>query len=189
MRPSGQYLMAPAGLIPMLAPVTADGVPLASFGKRFLATILDNVLVAFLASMVLPFFVDDFQNRAVAGMREWYGQLLTGQGTMSADLTHLVVLTTYAQIAATMVYGLITLSVWSRTLGQRVAGIAVCPADKGKDRIGWRQAIPRTLLWTLLSQGGSFLVVIQMVSVSLVLWHPRRQTLPDLVARTQVVRR
>jgi uncharacterized RDD family membrane protein YckC len=88
-----------------------------------------------------------------------------------------------------MVYGLVTLSVWSRTLGQRIVGIAVCPVDKGKERIGWRQAIPRTLLWTVLSQGPSVLVLIQMVSVSLALWHPRRQTLPDLIARTQVVRR
>ncbi len=181
--------MAPAGLISVIGPTTADDVPLASFSRRFLATILDNLLIAFVAGAVLPLFVDDFQNRAMAGMQEWYAQLVTGQGTMSADLTHLIVMTTYAQIAATMVYGLLTLSLWSRTLGQRIAGIAVCPADKGKDKIGWRQAIPRTLMWTLLSQGGSFLVLIQMVSVSLVLWHPRRQTLPDLMARTQVVRR
>jgi uncharacterized RDD family membrane protein YckC len=181
--------MAPAGLISVVGPKTADDVALASFARRFVATILDNLLVAFVASAVLPFVVDDFQNRAMAGIKEWYAQLFTGQGTMSAELTHLVVLITYAQIAATLVYGLLTLSLWSRTLGQRIAGIAVCPADKGKDRIGWRQAIPRTLMWTLLSQGGSFLVLIQMVSVSLVLWHPRRQTLPDLMARTQVVRR
>ena len=181
--------MAPAGLIRVVGPTTADDVALASFGRRFLATILDTLLVSFVASAVLPFFIDDFQNRALAGMREWYTQLVTGQGTMGADLTHLILITTYAQMAATMVYGLLTLSLWSRTLGQRIAGIAVCPADKGKEKIDWRHAIPRTLLWTVLSQGPSFLVLIQMVSVSLVLWHPRRQTLPDLIARTQVVRR
>lgn len=188
-RPPGQYLMAPAGLISVVGPTTADDIALASFGRRFLAAILDNLLVSFVASAVLPFVVNDFQTRALNGIQDWYTQLVSGQGTMSADLTHLIVITTYAQIAATIVYGLVTLSLWSRTLGQRIAGIAVCPADRGKDKIGWRQAIPRTLLWTLLSQGGRFLVLIQMVSVSLVLWHPRRQTLPDLIARTQVVRR
>ena len=181
--------MAPAGLISVVGPTTADDIALASFGRRFLAAILDNLLVSFVASAVLPFVINDFQTRALNGMQDWYTQFVSGQGTMSADLTHLIVITTYAQIAATLVYGLVTLSLWSRTLGQRIAGIAVCPADKGKDKIGWRQAIPRTLLWTLLSQGGNFLVLIQMVSVSLVLWHPRRQTLPDLIARTQVVRR
>lgn len=181
--------MAPVGLIPLVGPSTADDVALASFGRRFLATILDSLLVSFVASAVLPFFVHDFQNRAFAGMQEWYTQLVTGQSAMSADLTHLIVITTYAQIAATMVYGLVTLSLWSRTLGQRVVGIAVCPADKGKEKVGWLQAIPRTLLWAVLSLGPGYLVLIQMVSVSLVLWHPRRQTLPDLIARTQVVRR
>ncbi len=187
--PPGRYLMAPAGFIAVLGPKTADDVPLATFGRRFVATILDTVLVSFLASAVLPFFVTDFQNRALVGMQELFAVIRSGQGQVGADVAHLQTLVLYAVIALTFVYGSVTLSLWSRTLGQRIAGIAVCPTDQGKAKIGWRQAIPRTLMWTLLSQGPGFLVVIQMMSASLVLWHPRRQTLPDLIARTQVVRR
>jgi uncharacterized RDD family membrane protein YckC len=181
--------MAPVGLIPVLAPTTADGVALASFGRRFFATILDTVLVSSVASAVLPFFINDFQARVLNAMQELYAIVRSGQGEVSADVAHLQTILLYVVMAATFAYSLLTLVLWSRTLGQRVTGIAVCPADKGKEKIGWRQAISRTLLWTALSQGPGFLVLIQMVSVSLVLWHPRRQTLPDLIARTQVVRR
>ena len=191
-RPPGQYLMAPAGMIPMVGPTPAADVALASFGQRFVATIVDNVVVLVLAFGVIPLFVSDFQNRFWG--RLWSlseDRVAAGGGAieLGPDLVHLGTLVTYASIGISLLYGVVALSLWSRTLGQRIAGIAVCPADKGKDRIGWREAIPRTLLWTVLAQGGNFLVLIQMVSVSLVLWHPRRQTLPDLIARTQVVRR
>lgn len=187
--PYGPVSALPDAAVRGAGPLTPDGVRLASFWRRLLATIIDTFVVSLVVSSVLPFVVDDFQIRLLGAVDEWYQAALAGQTSVSADITHLMVIMTYALIAATTIYGLLSLSLWSRTLGQRLVGIAVCPTDKGAEKIGWRQAIPRTLLWTLLSQGGSFLVIIQMMSVSLVLWHPKRQTLPDMIARTQVVRR
>lgn len=169
---------------------TADGVPLASFGRRVAATIIDTVIVSFAVGVFLPFFITDAGARLEKGLRELYGILAAGgTGTMSTDLAHLQVILTYAVIGATIVYGLVSLGLFSRTLGQRLVGIAVCPADVGREKVGWQHALLRSLVWTLLSQGGGFLYIIHFMSISLALWHPRRQTLPDLLARTQVVRR
>jgi uncharacterized RDD family membrane protein YckC len=92
-------------------------------------------------------------------------------------------------MAFTVVYGVVSLSVWSRTLGQRIVGIAVSPIDKLSDKVGWAPALSRSLAWTVLSQGWGLFLILNAFSISMILWHPKRQTLPDLLARTQVVRR
>ena len=177
-----------------VAPVQPTAVPgavgLASFGRRFLATVIDNLLVSFAVSAVLPFFIGGFQDRLLAGFRSWYAGLLAGgQAALSDDLSHLVGIMTYVVMAVTVVYGVVSLSVWSRTLGQRIVGIAVSPVDKPSDKVGWVAALSRTLAWTVLSQQGGLLLILNAFSMSMILWHPKRQTLPDLLARTQVVRR
>ena len=163
---------------------------LASFGRRFLATVIDNVLVSFAVSAVVPFFISGFQDRVLTGFQAWYADLLAGgQAALSDDLSHLVVVMTYVGMAFTVVYGVVSLSVWSRTLGQRIVGIAVSPIDKLSDKVGWAPALSRSLAWTVLSQGGGLFLILNAFSISMILWHPKRQTLPDLLARTQVVRR
>jgi uncharacterized RDD family membrane protein YckC len=178
---------------PVVRPAAVPGeVRLASFGRRFLATVIDNLLVSFAVSAVLPFFVSGFQDRLLSGFQSWYVDLLAGgQAALSNDLSHLVVVMTYVAMPFTVVYGVVSLSVWSRTLGQRIVGIAVSPVDKTLDKVGWAPALSRSLAWTVLSQGGGgvVLLIVNAFSLSMILWHPKRQTLPDLLARTQVVRR
>jgi len=168
-------------------------VRLASFGRRFLATLIDNLLVSLGVSAVLPFFIGGFQDRLLTGFQSWYADLLAGgQAGLSDDLSHLLVVMTYVGMAFTVVYGVVSLSVWSRTLGQRIVGIAVSPIDKLSDKVGWAPALSRSLAWTVLSQGGGgggLFLILNAFSISMILWHPKRQTLPDLLARTQVVRR
>lgn len=171
-------------------PVAAAATGLASFGRRLVATIIDNLLVSAVITAVMSVVIHDFQNRVLAGMQVLYHEVLVGgQSTLPDDLSHLLMLMTYAVIIATVAYGIVCLGVWSRTLGQRVAGIAVCPVDKHADKVGWSRGLARSLAWTLLSQGGGLFLAVNAVSVSMVLWHPKRQSLPDLLARTQVVRR
>ena len=157
-----------------------------------MAAVLDSVLVWLVIFSLLPLFVSDFQDRF------WGAILALGEATaasngqavaMTNDLIHVGVLVTYSLLGATVAYGLVALMFWSRTLGQRALGIAVSPVDRGKDRIKVPAALSRTLLWTLLSQGGELLLLPQLISFSLIMWHPKRQSLPDLLARTQVVRR
>jgi uncharacterized RDD family membrane protein YckC len=160
--------------------------------RRVIASVLDNVLLSLVIFSVLPVFVSDFQSRF------WGAFYRLGEATaaangqavpMSDDLTHMRDLVMYSLLGATVAYGLIALMLWSRTLGQRALGIAVTPLDRGKDRIKGPAAFSRTLLWSLLAQGGDFFLLLQLISFGLILWHPKRQSLPDLIARTQVVRR
>ena len=163
---------------------------LASFGRRLVATVIDNVLVSFAITAVMPLFVSDFQNRVISGMQVLYADVLAGgQNGFTDDLNHLLVIMTYTVIAVTVLYGAVSLGLWSRTLGQRLMGIAVSPVDQPADKVGWNRGIARSMAWTLLSQGGGLFLIVNAFSVSMVLWHPKRQSLPDLLSRTQVVRR
>jgi uncharacterized RDD family membrane protein YckC len=170
--------------------VVAAPTTLASFGRRFVATVIDNLLVSFVVAAVLPFFINDFQNRVIIGMKALYAAVLAGdQNGITVDLNHLFEIMTYALIGVTLLYGFVSLGVWSRTLGQRVVRIAVSPVDLPTESAGWSRGVARTLVWALLSQGTGLLLIIYVFSISMVLWHPKRQSLPDLLARTQVVRR
>ena len=168
--------------------VAATPTTLASFGRRFVATVIDNVLITFLIVAAMPFFVNDFQNRVMSGGRAFYAAFLAGnQDMVTADFTHVMNIVTYTQMGVTVVYGALCLGLWSRTLGQRLLSIAVSPVDQPADRVGWNRGIARSLAWTLLSQGGGFFLIVFAFSLSMILWHPKRQSLPDLLARTQVV--
>lgn len=163
---------------------------LASFWRRTVATLIDNFVVSLVSLAALSVAVQDFQSRLVGGMQSWYTALETNRGALpSDDITHLVTVLNYTLLATSFVYGAIFLSLWSRTPGQRLAGIALAPPERPQEGIDWRRAIPRSLTWSLLSLGGGFLLIPYVMSLSMVLWHPRRQTIPDLLARTLVVRR
>ena len=187
-------IQRPAPVVPprAVAPPTAvaTGTTLASFGRRFLATVIDNLLVSFAVTAVMPFFIGGFQDRVLAGMQALYADVLAGgQAGFSDDLNHLLVIVTYSMIATTVLYGTVSLGLWSRTIGQRISSIAVSPVDKPTEKVGWNRALARSLAWTLLSEGGGVFLIVNAFSISMILWHPKRQTLPDLLARTQVVRR
>jgi len=176
---------------PLVQPTAVPGdATLASFGRRFLATVIDNLLVSFAVTAVMPFFIGGFQDRVLAGLQALYADVLAGgQAGFTDDLNHLVVIVTYAMIATTVLYGTVSLGLWSRTIGQRISSIAVSPVDKPTEKVGWNRGLARSLGWTLLSQGGGLFLIVNAFSLSMILWHPKRQTLPDLLARTQVVHR
>lgn len=163
---------------------------LASFGQRFLASVIDCFLVIFVIAAVLPLFVNDFQARVMGGWQDILSSYRsTGTVGLPDDLVHLMSILNMVTIVATVLYGVLTLGLWSRTAGQRIVGIAVSPVGKPAERVGWSRGIARTLAWTLLSQGAGLLFYANLFSVTMIWWHPKRQTVPDLLAMTQVVRR
>lgn len=186
------------GFRPIVRPVVVVPPPvavatpatLASFGRRTVATLIDTLLVVWAVTGVVPIFVTNFESRAWAGMKDYIAAVAGGgQGTFTDDLSHLSMILTFSLIGATLVYGGICLGLWSRTLGQRITGIAVAPVEQPAEKVGWNRGIARTLAWTLLSQSTGLLLILNAFSVTMAVWHPKKQTLPDLLARTQVVRR
>ena len=67
-------------------------------------------------------------------------------------------------------------------------GLRVVPLDEGRatGRLEWSRVIARALIWVL--PGALSLRILTVADVLLPLWHPKRQTLHDLAARTQVVK-
>ncbi len=173
-------------------PATPDSVPLASFGRRVVASVIDRILVSFLAAIVRTIGFPDSAAEMTAAMEAWIAALQASGGAappsdaLNAQLTVLTVVTA----VATFIYGVVLLGVSSRTFGQRMLGLTVVPVGEGEAKLGWPSTVSRSLAWTVLSNGtGTVMLIVQLISVSMAIWHPKRQTLPDLLARTQVVRR
>ncbi len=171
--------------------VTADGVPLASWGERFAATLVDWVVNVLLVAIVLTVAVKDFWARYSAESTAWADAVLAGQAdllSLSPELIHLGTVMTTTAAGVSLLYGVVLLGLWGATLGQRLLRLRVVPYGRGSAKLGWLQAVVRTAVWTILAQGGSFLLIVQLVNVLMPLWHPHKQTIHDLLARTQVVK-
>lgn len=175
-------------------PTTGDGVPLASWGRRVLATILDSFLLSMAASVLLVLVNPAFVERVGADMESWLQGLrgLTDPTQVPPPpLTELDLgLMTAVQAGATLAYGILMLHFVGATIGQLALGIRVTPTDQGRRQGGlpWLTAVLRSAAWTVLASGYSLIALVQVVSVLLPLFSAKRQTIPDLLARTQVVR-
>jgi uncharacterized RDD family membrane protein YckC len=63
------------------------------------------------------------------------------------------------------------------------------PLDQGRyaGKLAWPSIIMRVAVW-VLPAASSFLLIVRLADVLFPLWQLRRQTLHDIVARTQVVK-
>lgn len=188
------YLAGPGPVVSRQAVATADGVPLAGWWWRALAGLVDAVLVGTVSGLLtLPFYRD-----LLGALRTFWGEAMRAAQTggappatpnfaamMSGTDQLLVVLVTFVIGAA---YHVPLLRARGATLGLLACGLRVVPVDEGRStvRLTWSCVVVRTLLWVL--PGALSLRILTVADVLLPLWHPKRQTLHDLAARTQVVK-
>jgi uncharacterized RDD family membrane protein YckC len=95
---------------------------------------------------------------------------------------------TSVTLALQMIY-LVTFLRWkAATPGQLVCGLKVVPLDVGLSHnpLPWPVILLRSAIWVLPGALG-VLVVFKLIDALFPLWHPKRQTLHDLAAHTQVV--
>ncbi|MGI3786319.1 MAG: RDD family protein [Janthinobacterium lividum] len=183
-----------AGVASGQARATADGVPLAGWWWRALAGLIDSLITGTVTLLAtFPLYRGLF-----TAFGTWYSQMMRaaqsgGQppaspnfaGMMTGSDQLLVMLVTFA---IGMAYHLPLLRLRGATLGQLACGLRVVPLDEGRSagRLPWPSVLVRALLWVL--PGALSLRILTVADVLLPLWHPRRQTLHDLAAHTQVVR-
>lgn len=186
---------APPPGVSRQAVTTADGVPLAGWWWRALAGLIDAVLVGTVCLLAtLPFYRD-----LLGAFRTFWDAALRAASTgapapatpnfaamMSGTDQLLVVLVTFV---IGMAYHLPLLRVRAATLGMLACRLRVVPLNQGRSTgpLTWSCVLVRALLWVL--PGALSLRILTVADVLLPLWHPKRQTLHDLAARTQVVRR
>jgi uncharacterized RDD family membrane protein YckC len=190
-RPLG-YATARAGSVQ--ASTTADGVLLATWWWRVLAVLIDNMITTAIVTVItfplwrslyatlVSYFnaVLDAQQSGVTPPTLNPTDLISGTGQLIVTSVTLVV---------GVVYHAGFLRWKSATPGKLICGLRVVPVDRGHypGPLAWNSIGIRVAVWVLPSIS-AFLGLITLVDVLFPLWHPKRQALHDIAAKTQVVR-
>ena len=232
--PYASFSVAKAGPVPVLKPgtipptahpqamgqvqgvTTADGVRLAGWWWRVLATILDSVLLG----VVMMFIVQAIPN-LMTGLQSWMSDVLSGAlnaaGTIPAftdaayGLERPMMIYLVISLLVSCLYAFVMLKLAGATLGQLACGLRVVPTDVGQHRGGLPTGtvLARTGMYTVIPQAISLIstalmfandqsmlsTILSVASLYPVLnalwgaWDSKRQCWHDKVAHTQVVRR
>jgi uncharacterized RDD family membrane protein YckC len=176
------------------ATTTADGVPLASWWWRAVAALIDIVIVATIVT-IITFGV---WRSLYAAWVSYFNAVLDAQSQGVApppvNLTDLIsannqLIVTVATLGIGMLYHVGFLRWKSATPGKLICGLRVVPVDRGLDMgpLPWSSVLIRAAIWVLPSIS-SLLGFITVVDALFPLWHPKRQALHDIAAKTQVIR-
>jgi uncharacterized RDD family membrane protein YckC len=92
-------------------------------------------------------------------------------------------------LAISVIYQVAFLRWRGATPGMLLCGLRVVPVDHGhsRDPLAWSSLLVRAFIWAAPNVYTLF-VLVWLADVLFPLWHPKRQTLHDLAARTQVVK-
>jgi uncharacterized RDD family membrane protein YckC len=174
--------------------MTADGVLLASWWWRALAAIIDYLIISAIVGIVcFPIWRSLYGawSNYINGVLEAQRQ---GVAPPTVSLTDLIsgtdqLILTVASLAVGMLYHVAFLRWKSATPGKLICGLRVVPVDRGRDPgpLAWSPAIIRTSIWVVPGIS-SLLSLITVADALFPLWHPKRQAIHDLVAKTQVIR-
>jgi uncharacterized RDD family membrane protein YckC len=179
----------PAAPSALRRPTTADGVPLAGWWWRVLAVVIDGLIIGVLTLVpTAPIYV-----RVIRRMLDYMATQPPGTVPDPAVISNLIgqrdqMLLAVAQIAVALVFHVTFLRWKAATPGKLLLGLRVVPVDRGRNTepLSWGTILLRSVLW-VVPGAMAYLLIFQLVDVLLPLWHPKRQSLHDLAARTQVV--
>ncbi len=143
----------------------------ASFWLRLLAFIIDYFLVIFVLSIIIAFII-------TIGFAELGPQIVEQGDDLVRNLTESWPPAPYVFVGVFWLYfALMHSSPWGATVGKRIFGLYV--ADAQGNRINFWQATIR-FLGKIISFG------IFLIGFLVALFHPQRQALHDLIAKTYV---
>jgi uncharacterized RDD family membrane protein YckC len=172
---------------------TADGIPLAAWWWRFLAMMIDYLILAAIGAILLARIYLRFLRAMSEAVAAAARAAQTGQQPPPLAATDLLsasdqLIVTGVTVAIALVYFVIFLRWKGATPGKLACGLRVVPVDQGLSRspLAWQAAFIRSAIWVLPGLF-SLLAVITVIDALFPLWNPKRQALHDLAARTQVV--
>ncbi len=170
---------------------TADGVPLAGWGWRALAVVIDNILVSIVASLLTFRVLTRMGEQFMALMRQAAQGVLIDPAQASQVFSQgdqwTVILTA---LAVGLVYHAAFLRWRGATPGKLAVGLRVTPVDRGREpgALTWSSIVLRVLVCLVPGAIGIVGPIFRLVDVLFPLWQPKRQALHDLAAKTQVVK-
>jgi uncharacterized RDD family membrane protein YckC len=192
--PAGPYGPGPVPAPRRQAALTADGVPLAGWWWRALAGLLDALVVGTVSGLLtLPFYREILTALSAYWSDAFRAAQAGGAAPPPPNIAAMIsggdqLLVMLLTFAVGMAYHLPFLRTRGATPGLLACGLRVVPVDEGRSRtpLTWSCVLVRALLWVL--PGALSLRILTVADVLVPLWHPKRQTLHDLAARTQVVK-
>lgn len=170
-------------------PTTPDGQPIAAWGMRFLARILDSIVVAIIGGGLAMVLVPDFMDNYLA----WFEDDSSGM-TMPADLVGDFAMVSLIIAVLGLAYEILMLKFFSGTVGKLATGLRVRLREQAGP-LSWATAAIRGAVWqgpTLLSgvQGiGNFTGIFNLLNGLWPLWDNKKQSLNDKAAKTNVVKK
>jgi len=174
---------------------TADGVRLAGWWWRALAALLDGAITSVVVTVIsFPIWQRMYAALAVYVEAVLDAQASGGPPPPTFDATELFPLrdqmvVTAVSLGIGMLYHVTFLRWKGATLGKLICGLRVVPVDRGRvpGPLAWNTVGIRAAIWVLPGIS-SLLALVTVADALFPLWHPKRQALHDLAARTQVVR-
>ena len=183
-----QYPGAPGAAWMQTIKTTADGVPLASWGRRLAAWIIDGILLSILTYLLLRAFAPDYftsiQNLIDAASR----QDQTALENIAQDIAGQALRVGLISWGTVTVYCIAFWTTLAQTPGKMALGISVRRVDQpGPLDIG--TALRRRLISVLqiVPLVSGLYPIVFLLDYLWPLWDDKRQALHDKVARTQVV--
>jgi len=176
--------------------LTADGVPIAGWGWRFLAGIIDVIIVTIIADIAsIPILI-----KMGPVIRQYFRAVVEAaqRGAQAPPtLNPAQLLSTNDQMLITIIslaVGVLYFSLFWRLKGatpaQLLCGLRVVPADHGHntDLLPWHIVMVRALTWWVPIAVSNVLLLFTLVNVLFPLGNVKRQAIHDLAARTQIVK-
>ena len=177
-----------------------DGRPLAGWGSRLGAYVIDSLVVGVVATALgIPWwiqvvreyvaFLDELTSAAEAGRTSSTDSL-----DLYAEIAGPLVVLTLITLLVGLVYHAAQLRLRSSTLGMRAVGIEVRTWEPLHDRLPWRVVLLRWATFygvgilAVVPLAGTFVSLYIILAGLWPLWDKRRQGLHDKAAGTVVVR-
>ncbi len=177
-------------------PVTSAGMKLAGWWWRVLSTIVDYFIVNLIASLAGFVFVQ----RLLEGYTKYFQDVMDlsrSGGSISQipdpnnyDIAQPALWLSLVTYAVGLLYTILLLRFKSATVGQLMCGLRVVDESSGKVApLGWGQASLRAVTYYVIVLAGNYLLYIPLlINFLMPLFDPKRQTLHDKAAKTQVVK-
>ncbi|HET7399006.1 MAG TPA: RDD family protein [Intrasporangium sp.] len=184
-----QYPQAPQSASWMQAgATTADGVPLASWGRRFGAWILDGILISVVAGLLTQLLVPGYRRMIEEVMTAFERQNPTMMQDAVASAAGPVFLAGLVTYLTASVYAIACWTTTGQTVGKLATKISVRRADR-PGPLDLPTAVRRRLLpaLQLIPFFSSIYGLIALLDGLWPLWDVKRQALHDKIAGTQVV--
>lgn len=172
-------------------PTTPDGQPLAGWGMRFLARIIDGIVLVVIGSVLLPLIAPDL----IDDYMEYFDRGAGGStAAMPAELASDFLKFSLALAVVGILYEAVMLKTVGATLGKLATGLRVRLRDQAGP-LSWATAGIRAFVWFIpsLISGvpgiGNFAGIFNILNGLWPLWDKNKQSINDKAAKTNVVKK